>query len=258
MKIVVVGGTGLIGSKLVARLAEQGHQAVAASPGLGVNALTGEGLGAALDGASVVVDVSNARTYEYREVLEFFEGSARNLLAAGKAAGVGHHVVLSIVGTQELAELGDPAKTTAGYFRAKLSQERLVQASSIPYSIVRATQFFEFITGIADGATVGATVRVPPVAFQPAAADDVAAALARVAVGAPLNGVVEFGGPERFRFDEPIRAVLAASGDPRDVVVDPSAGYFGVAVRERSLVPGDGATLGTTHLQDWLGPVAAR
>ena len=257
MKIVVIGGTGLIGSKVVAKLAERGHEAVPASPRLGINTITGEGLAAALEGASVVVDVSNSPNFEYATALEFFQTSTRNLLAADAAANVGHHVALSVVGTKSLSEGGDPATTTAGYFRAKLAQEAMIQASSIPYSIVHATQFFEFIKGIADDATEGGTVRVPPVLFQPMAADDVGNAMSRVAVGAPVNGIVEIRGPEQFRFDEVIRRVLAAGDDPRKVVTDPIAGYFGIAVGERSLVPGDGASLGETRLDDWLRQSAA-
>ena len=252
MKIVVIGGTGLIGSKVVARLAEHGHQAVPASPRLGINTITGEGLAAALDGASVVVDVSNSPNFEYATALEFFERSTHNLLAAEAAARVGHHVALSVVGTRMLSENGDPATTTAGYFRAKLTQEALVQASGIPYSIVHATQFFEFIKSIADVSTDGGVVRVPAVLFQPMAADDVASGVGRVAVGAPVNGTVEIGGPEQFRFDEPVRRVLAAANDPRDVVTDANAGYFGITVTERTLVPGDGARLGEIRLDDWL------
>lgn len=256
MKIVVIGGTGLIGSKVVTRLTEHGHEAVPGSPRLGIDTITGEGLAAALDGASVVVDVSNSPDFEYATALEFFETSTRNLLAAEAAAGVGHHVALSVVGTRELSEGGDPWTTTAGYFRAKLVQEALIAASSIPYSIVHATQFFEFIRSIADSATVDGTVRVPSVLFQPMAADDVAAAVGRTAVGAPVNGVREIGGPERFRFDEPVGRVLRAADDPREVVADPAAGYFGIAVGERTLVPGDDATLGEVRLDDWLRAIA--
>jgi uncharacterized protein YbjT (DUF2867 family) len=257
MKIVVIGGTGLIGSKVVARLTDHGHEAVPASPRLGVNTITGEGLAAALDGASVVVDVSNSPNFEYATALEFFQASTRNLLAADAAAGVGHHVALSVVGTKPLSESGDPSTTTAGYFRAKLAQEAMIQASSIPYSIVHATQFFEFIKSIADGATDGGTVRLPPVLFQPMASDDVANAVSRVALGAPVNGIVEIGGPEPFRFEEVIRRVLAAEGDPREVISDPDAGYFGITVGERTLVPGDGARLGEIRLDDWLRDAAA-
>jgi uncharacterized protein YbjT (DUF2867 family) len=252
MKIVVIGGTGLIGSKVVARLTEHGHEAVPGSPRLGINTITGEGLAAALDGASVVVDVSNSPNFEYATALEFFETSTRNLLAAEAEAGVGHHVALSVVGTKALSEGGDPETTTAGYFLAKLSQETLIQASSIPYTIVHATQFLEFSKSIADSATDGNTVRVPPVLFQPMAADDVASGVGRVAAGAPVNGIVEIGGPERLRFDEVMRRALAAQNDPREVVADPGAGYFGITVGERTLVPADGAMLGEIRLDDWL------
>ena len=257
MKIVVIGGTGLIGAKVVAKLTEHGHEAVPASPRLGINTITGEGLAAALDGASVVVDVSNSPNFEYATALDFFETSTRNLLAAARDAGVGHVVALSVVGTQDLSEGGDPTKTTAGYFLAKVSQEAMIEASSIPYSIVHATQFFEFIKSIADDATDGGVVRVPSVLFQPMAADDVASGVARVAAGAPVNGIVEIGGPEQFRFEEPVRRVLAAADDPREVVTDANAGYFGITVAERTLVPGDGAMLGEIRLDDWLREAAA-
>jgi uncharacterized protein YbjT (DUF2867 family) len=252
MKIVVIGGTGLIGSKVVASLTEQGHDAIPASPRLGINSITGEGLAGALDGAAVVVDVSNSPNFEYATALPFFETSTRNLLAAEAAADVGHHVALSVVGTKELSEGGDPATTTAGYFVAKLSQEQLIRASSIPYSIVHATQFFEFVNSIADDATDGRTVRVPPILLQPMAADDVAAGVARVAVGAPADGIVEIGGPEQLRFEDVVRRVLAAADDPRTVVTDPEAGYFGIAVTERTLVPEEGGSLGRIRLEDWL------
>jgi uncharacterized protein YbjT (DUF2867 family) len=252
MKIVVIGGTGLIGSKVVAILAENGHDAVPASPRLGVNTITGEGLAAALDGASAVVDVSNSANFEYLTALEFFATSTHNLLVAEAAAGVGHHIALSVVGTQGLSEGGDPAKTTAGYFLAKLVEEALIRTSGIPYSIVHATQFFEFLKGIADEATDRGAVRVPPVRFQPMAADDVAAAVGQVAVGSPVNGIVEVGGPEQFRFDELMRRVLTAWDDPREVVTDPDAGYYGIAVGDRTLVPADGARLGEVRIDDWL------
>ncbi len=257
MKIVVIGGTGLIGSKTVARLTEGGHEVIPASPRLGINTITGEGLAEALDGASVVIDVSNSPNFEYATALPFFERSTHTLIAAENAAGVGHHVALSVVGTKPLSEGGDPETTTAGYFRAKLTQEELIQASGIPYSIVHATQFFEFIKGIADAQTEGTTVRLPPVRFQPMAADDVAAAVARTAVGAPLNGMVEVGGPEQFGFDELMRGALTAWEDPREVVADPKAGYYGIAVGERTLVPADGATLGEVRIDDWLRESAA-
>ena len=252
MKIVVIGGTGLIGSKLVAKLTEMGHETIPASPRLGINTLTGEGVAEALDGTSTVVDVSNSPNFEYATALPFFERSTHNLLDAEEAARVTHHVALSVVGTKALSQLGDPMTTTAGYFRAKLTQEALIQASGIPYSIVHATQFFEFIKGIADEATDRGAVRVPPVRFQPMAADDVAAAVGQVAVGTPVNGIVEVGGPEQFRFDELMRRVLAAWDDPREVVTDPAAGYYGIAVGDRTLVPADGARLGEVRIDDWL------
>ena len=251
MKIVVIGGTGLIGSKLVAKLDEQGHEAVPASPNSGVNTLTGEGLSEVLEGAQVVVDVSNAPDWEDDAVMNFFETSSRNLLAAEAAAGVGHHVALSVVGTERLTE--------SGYFRAKLAQEKLIEASSIPYSIVHATQFFEFLKGIADDATDGNTVRLPPALFQPMAADDVASGVARVAVGPPLNGTVEIAGPEQFRLDELTRNLLKAQNDPREVVTDPQARYFGIAPSERTLLPGSDARIAETRLEDWLKqPATAR
>jgi uncharacterized protein YbjT (DUF2867 family) len=257
VKIVVIGGTGLIGSKLVAKLTEHGQDAIPASPRLGINTITGEGLAAALHGASVVVDVSNSPNFEYATALQFFERSTHNLLAAEAAAGVGHHVALSVVGTKTLSESGDPETTTAGYFRAKQTQEDLIAASGIPYSIVHATQFFEFIKSIADVATVDGVVRVPRVVFQPMAAADVAAGVGRVAAGAPVNGIVEIGGPERFLFDEPVRRVLAVMNDPRDVVTDDNARYFGIPVGEYMLVPADGAARGEIWLDDWLSQLAA-
>ena len=244
MKIVVIGGTGLIGSKLVTKLSEHGHEAVPAAPSLGVNTITGEGLAAALDGASVVVDVSNSPSFEYAAALEFFETSTRNLRAAEEAAGVGHHVALSVVGTDSLSE--------SGYFRAKIAQEALIKVSPIPYSIVHATQFFEFIKSIIDSATDGNTVRLAPVLFQPMAADDVAKAVSRVSVGSPVNGIVEVAGPEQFHLDSLIRRVLSARNDPREVLADAQARYFGAVLSERTLVPGDGAILGETRFDDWL------
>jgi len=257
MKVVVIGGNGLIGSKVVTKLTERGHEAVPASPRLGINTITGEGVAAALDGASVVVDVSNSPNFEYATALDFFEKSTGNLLPAARAAGVGHIVALSVVGTQDLSKGGDPETTTAGYFIAKASQEALIQASEIPYSIVHATQFFEFIKAIADVSTEGDVVRLPPVLFQPMAAEDVAAGVCRVAVAAPVNGVVEIGGPEQFRFEEPVRRVLASADDPREVVTDANARYYGITVEERTLVPDDGAVLGETRLDDWLRETAA-
>jgi len=244
MKVVVIGGTGLIGSKVVSKLNEQGYEAVAASPNSGVNTLTSEGLADVLEGASVVVDVSNSPSFEDAAVMEFFTISTRNLLNYEAAAGVDHHVILSVVGCDRLPE--------SGYLRAKVAQEKLIEESSIPYSIVRATQFFEFLKRIADSATEGNTVRLPSVGFQPLAADDVAKAVAKTAVGSPLNGIVELGGPEKFRFNEMIRMGLNADKDQREVVADPHARYFGTELSERSLVPDDGALLGETRFEDWL------
>src|SRR5215470_14752937 len=244
MKIVVIGGTGLIGSKLVKKLGEYGHDAIAAAPSSGVNSLTGEGLADALKGASVVVDVTNSPSWEDAAVLNFFETSTRNLLDYESAAGVGHHVALSVVGTERLLE--------SGFFRAKLVQENLIKASSIPYSIVRATQFFEFVKNIADFSTEGNMVRLPPALFQPMAADDVARAIGRIAMSSPVNGTVEIGGPEQFRLDELIRRDLAARKDRREVISDPHARYFGIEVSERTLVPNDDARLGETRFDDWL------
>ncbi len=248
MKIVVIGGTGLIGSKLVAKLDERGHEAVAAAPNTGVNTLTGDGLADAVAGASAVVDVSNAPAWEDAAVLEFFDTSTRNLLAAEAAAGVGHHVALSVVGTERLTE--------SGYFRAKLVQEQLIEESSIPYSIVRATQFFEFLDRIAADATEGDTVRLPHAFIQPMAADDVAGALCAVAAGSPVNGIVEIAGPDRFHLDELIRGRLGAVGDPRDVIADPKASYFGITPGERTLLPGDDADIAATSYKDWLSQPA--
>ena len=248
MKIVVIGGSGLIGSKLVNKLRDQGHEAVAASPNSGVNTLTGEGLAEALKGASVVVDVSNSPNWEDKAVLDFFETSTRNLLAAEAAAGVKHHVALSVVGTERLLE--------SGYFRAKIAQENLIKASSIPYTIVRATQFYEFVKGIADFSTRENEVHLPTALIQPMAADDVASAIARVAVGQPVNGIVEVGGPEQLRLDELIRHGLAARKDPRKVVADPQATYYGVKVTERELVPDNAASLGKIRFDEWLAQSA--
>jgi uncharacterized protein YbjT (DUF2867 family) len=233
MKIVVIGGSGLIGSKLVTELDEHGHEAVAASPNTGVDTLTGEGLADAVAGAAVVVDVSNSRSFEDAAALEFFDTSTRNLLAAEAAAGVGHHVALSIVGAERLNE--------SGYFRAKLAQEQLIKRSSIPYSIVRATQFYEFLNSIAADATDGNRIRLPPALIQPIAADDVASALGRISVGSPLNGIVEIAGPDQFRLDELIRERISTIGDPREVITDPDAAYFGITPGERTLLPGEDA-----------------
>jgi len=249
MKIVVIGGTGLIGSKLVNKLRQHGHEAVAAAPNTGVNTLTGEGLAEVLKGASVVVDVSNSPSWDDAAVLKFFETSTRNLLTYEAAAGVGHHVALSVVGTQLLSE--------SGYFRAKIAQEQLINESPIPYTIVHATQFFEFLKGLADVSIVGGKVYLPPVLFQPMAADDVATAVARIAVGPPVNGIVEIGGPEQFRLDELVRRRLASLNDPREVIADPKALYSGATISERTLVPGNNARLGETHFETWLAQSAA-
>ncbi len=244
MKIVVIGGTGLIGSKVVTKLGERGYEAVPASPDSGVNTLTGEGLADVLKGASVVVDVSNSPSFEDAAVMDFFQTSTRNLLDSEAAAGVGHHVALSVVGSERLPE--------SGYLRAKVAQEKLIKESSIPYSIVRATQFFEFLKRIADSATEGNTVRLPSVSFQPLAAEDVASVVTKVAIGSPLNGTVEVAGPEQFRFNEFISRGLSARKDPREVIADPHARYFGTELSERSLVPDNGALLGAIRFQDWL------
>jgi uncharacterized protein YbjT (DUF2867 family) len=250
MKIVVIGGSGLIGSKLVTKLREQGHETVAASPNSGVNSITGEGLAAALNGAAVVVDVSNSPSWEDSAVMKFFETSTGNLLAAEAAAGVRHHVALSVVGSEQLLE--------SGYFRAKIAQENLIKGSSIPYSIVRATQFFEFVKGLADISMDGGKVHLPGVLFQPMAADDVATAVARVAVEAPVNGTVEVAGPEQFRLDELVRRRLSQVHDSREVVTDPNARYSGAKVGERTLVPGKNARLGGTRFEAWVTQPAAK
>jgi uncharacterized protein YbjT (DUF2867 family) len=244
MTIVVIGGTGLIGTKLVRNLRQQGHEVVAASPSSGVNTLTGEGLAEALAGAEVVVDVANSPSFEDKAVLDFFETSGRNLLAAEAAAGVRHHVALSVVGTDRLL--------ASGYFRAKMAQENLIKASNIPYTIVRATQFFEFVGAIAESATAGQTVRLPPALMQPVAADDVAAVLAAVAVETPLNHTVELAGPEPIRMDELVRRFLNANRDERQVTTDAHALYFGTKANDQSLTPGNRPRLGPTNFEDWL------
>jgi len=251
MKIVVIGGSGLIGSKLVTRLDADGHETVAASPSSGVDTLTGAGLSDVLAGAEVVVDVSNSPSFEDAAVLDFFTTSTRNVLAAEATAGVRHHVALSVVGTERWPE--------SGYFRAKLAQEQLIEAGPVPYSLVHATQFFEFVGSIAGSATEGDTVRLPSALVQPIAGDDVADALAAVAVGAPVNGRLEIGGPERFPLDAFVRVGLRSSGDPRTVVTDPRAPYFGAAPGEETLVPAADARLGATRFEDWLSrrPAAA-
>jgi uncharacterized protein YbjT (DUF2867 family) len=250
MKIVVIGGTGLIGSRLVNQLREQGHEAVAASPNTGVNTVTGEGLADALKGASVVVDVTNAPSWEDAAVMNFFETSTRNLLKYEADAGVKHHVALSVVGTDRMSE--------SGYMRAKIAQEKLIKDSSMPYSIVQATQFFEFLKGLADISMVDDKVHLPPVLFQPMAADDVATAVARIAAGQPVNGVVEIGGPEEFRLDELVQRHLASLKDLREVVADPNALYSGAKLAEKTLLPGDKARLGATRYETWLSRTAAK
>jgi uncharacterized protein YbjT (DUF2867 family) len=248
MKIVVIGGTGLIGSKLVNILRQRGHEALAASPKSGVNSVSGDGLADALKGASVVIDVTNSPSWEDAEVLKFFETSTRNLLAYGAAAGVGHHVALSVVGTERLLK--------SGFFRAKLAQENLIKASSNPYTIIRATQFFEFVKQIVDYSTEGNVVRMPPALIQPMAADDVASAVAKIATEPPVNRTIEIGGPEQFRLDELARRFLAVHQDtnqsPREVVSDPHGRYYGIEVSERALVPDETARLGETHFETWL------
>src|SRR5919107_154522 len=249
MKIVVIGGSGLIGSKLVRKLLGQGHQAVSAALESGVNTLNRGGLDEALDSADVVVDVSNSPSLEDAAALKFFETSTGNIVDAEAAAGVGHHVALSVVGTERLSE--------SGYFRAKIAQEKLIERSSIYYSIVHATQFFEFLKRIADDATDGNTVRLASVLIQPMAAEDVASAVGRIAVGSPVNGIVEVAGPQQFRLDELIRQLLRERRDPREVITDPHARYFGVELDERTLLPGDDARLAETRFEDWLSQAGA-
>src|SRR5712664_4047855 len=250
MKIVVIGGTGLIGSKLVNKLREHGHEAVAAAPNTGVNTLTGEGLAEVLKGASVVVDVSNSPSWEDSAVMTFFETSTRNLLKYGAAAGVKHHAALSVVGTNLLSE--------SGYFRAKIAQEKLIKSGTIPYSIVHATQFFEFLKQLADISFDGKKVRLPDALFQPMAADDVASAVGRVAVGQPIDGTVEIGGPEAFRIDELVRRRLVPLNDSREVIADPNTKYSGAKLDERTLVPGKDARLGEASFETWLTQSAGK
>jgi uncharacterized protein YbjT (DUF2867 family) len=245
MKIVVIGGHGRIGSKIVEKLGEHGHDAVAADLSTGVNTLTGEGLAEAFDGADVVVDVSNSPSFEDDAVMDFFRTSTRNILVAEQAARVGHHVALSVVGSDRLPD--------SGYLRAKIAQEELIEASSIPYTIVRSTQFYEFVESIAHAATEGDPVRVPSASIQPIAAEDAARAVGRIAVGKPVNGTVEVAGPRPYRFDELIRNGLSAHDDPRRVVADPDARYFGAKLTNGSLLPGENAQLGETRFEDWLG-----
>jgi uncharacterized protein YbjT (DUF2867 family) len=249
MKVVVIGGTGLIGAKLVNVLRERGHETIPAAPNTGVNTLTGEGLTEVLKGASTVVDVSNAPSWEDTAVLNFFTTSTRNLLTYEEAAGVGHHVALSVVGTDQLSE--------SGYFRAKIAQEELIKESSKPYSIVHATQFFEFLKGLADISMIDGKVHLAPVLFQPMAADDVATAVGKIALGPPINGIIEIGGPERFRLDELVRRRLATLKDPREVISDPKALYSGAKVSETTLLPGNTARLGETRFETWLTQSAA-
>jgi uncharacterized protein YbjT (DUF2867 family) len=250
MKIVVIGGTGLIGTKLVANLRQAGHEVVAASPRSSVNAVTGEGLAAALAGARVVVDVANSPSFEDGPVLEFFEKSGRNLLAAEAVAGVGHHVALSVVGTERML--------ASGYFRAKMAQETLIKAAKIPYTIIRATQFFEFVGAIAQEATQGQTVRLSTALVQPMVSDDVAAVLAEVAVAAPVNGTIEVAGPQSLPLNEIVGRFLAANKDPRRVVPDPKARYFGIELSDQSLRPGANPRLGATRFGDWLARSTGR
>ncbi|RIL02184.1 MAG: NmrA family transcriptional regulator [Proteobacteria bacterium] len=250
MKIVIIGGTGLIGAKTVERLREQGHEVVAASPASGVDTITGKGLAEALAGAKVVVDLANSPSFEDAAVLEFFETSGRNLLRAEAAAAVAHHVALSVVGTDRLLE--------SGYFRGKMAQERLIQASGIPYTIVRSTQFFEFLGRIAQDGSVGNAVHVSSALVQPIASDDVADVMADVALGAPANGTLEIAGPERVPLDELIRRFLRASKDAHEVVADPDALYFGVKLDDRSLVPGEHPRIGPTRFEAWLDAAARR
>ena len=248
MKIIVIGGSGLIGKKVVTNLRQHGQEVVAASPSSGVNTVTGEGLGQALAGARVVVDVSNAPSWEDNAVLAFFETSGHNLLAAEAAAGVGHHVALSVVGTDRLL--------ASGYFRAKMAQENLIKASSIPYTIVRSTQFFEFVSGIAQLATEGQTVRLPAAMMQPIVSDDVAEVIVDVALAKPLNSTIDLAGPEPIRMDELVRQFLSAKGDARKVITDARALYYGIKVNDQSLTPGENPRLGTTRFSDWLSRAA--
>ncbi len=250
LKIVVIGGSGLIGKNVVNHLLKEGHEVIAASPSTGVNAVTGEGLAGALKGAHVVVDVANSPSWDDKAVLEFFESSSRNLVAAEKAAGVGHHVALSVVGTERLL--------ASGYFRAKMAQENLIKASGVPYTIVRATQFFEFVGGIAQISTQGTTVRLPATLFQPMAAKDVATFVAEAAVAEPVNGMFEIAGPEPMGLDEAARRFLGANPDGRTVTTDPSAGYYGVQVDDRSLTPGAHPRLGPTRFDDWLSSASQK
>jgi uncharacterized protein YbjT (DUF2867 family) len=250
MKIVVIGGTGLIGTKAVSILRQRGHEVVSASPSSGVNTLTGDGLAKALAGAHVVVDVANSPSFEDKPAMDFFETSGRNLMAAENSASVKHHVALSVVGTDRLT--GSGGGSLSGYFRAKLAQENLIKASKIPFTIIHATQFFEFVKGIVQSAANGSAIRLSSVLMQPIAAEEVSAAVADVALGQPVNGMIEVAGPDQIRQDELVRQYLKAMGDTRQVTTDVNAGYFGIKVNDRSLVPGDGARLGKIHFSEWL------
>ncbi len=250
MKVVVIGGSGLIGTKVVNGLRQKGHEVVAASPNSGVNTITGEGLAEALAGAQVVVDLANSPSFEDRAVLEFFQTSGRNLLAAEAAAGVKHHVALSVVGSDRLPD--------SGYLRAKMAQEDLIKTSKVPYTIVRSTQFFEFVNAIAQSGSVGQTVRLSPALLQPIGSDDVAAAVVDVALGAPVNGMIEIAGPERIPLNELARRYLRATKDPRQVVADTHARYFGAEINDQSLTPGDNPRLGSIRFEDWLGRTLAQ
>jgi uncharacterized protein YbjT (DUF2867 family) len=244
MKIVVIGGSGLIGTQLVSKLRRRGHEVIAASPSTGVNAMTGEGLADVMERAQVVADVANSPSFEDKAVLEFFETSGRNLLAAEAAAGVGHHVALSVVGTDRLQG--------SGYFRGKMAQENLIKGSKIPYTIVQSTQFFEFLGAIANSAAVGKTVRLSPAYVQPIASDDVADAMTDVALAVPANGTIEIAGPERLRLSELVGRYLSATEDPREVIADVHASYFGVELNDQTLVPGDNPRFGATRFEDWF------
>jgi uncharacterized protein YbjT (DUF2867 family) len=244
MKIVVVGGTGLIGTKVVNKLHEQGHEVVAASPSKGIDSITGEGLAEAMAGAEVVVDVANSPSFEDKPVMEFFETSGRNLLAAEASAGVRHHVALSVVGTDRLL--------ASGYFRAKMAQENMIKASAIPYTIIRATQFFEFVGAIAQSATEGQSIRLPSAMMQPIVSDDVATIVAEITIEKPLNATIDIAGPEQIRMDEFVRRFLSAIQDSRKVITDDNARYFGVEVNDQSLTPASPARVGKTHFGDWL------
>ncbi|WP_353641782.1 SDR family oxidoreductase [Mesorhizobium sp. WSM2239] len=248
MKIVVIGGTGLIGSKTVERLRKKGHEVLAASPNSGVNTITGEGLAEAVAGAQVVIDLANSPSFEDEAVLEFFETSGRNLLSAEASAGVKHHIALSVVGAERLPN--------SGYLRAKMVQEKLIRDSGIPYTIVHSTQFFEFLGGIAQSATIGETAALPSAYFQPIASDDVADIMTDVALSAPTNGVIEIAGPEPVRMSDLVARFLKATNDPRKVIADPHARYFGTELDDRSLVPGDNPRIGATRFEDWFSHAA--